>query len=70
MTCQVCGLRLPDPRTVGRKLAQTARLMVGIPDYDNYVAQQRRHNPNAPVMNQRQFLDSPASPPRSFLSLH
>ena len=38
-------------------LRQTGSLMVGIPDYDNYVAQQRRHNPHAPVMTQRQFLD-------------
>ncbi|ENV5721198.1 putative selenoprotein, partial [Neisseria gonorrhoeae] len=28
----------------------TANLMAGVPDYENYVAQQRKHNPNAPVM--------------------
>ena len=27
----------------------TANLMAGVPDYENYVAQQRKHNPNAPV---------------------
>ena len=28
----------------------TANLMAGVPDYENYVARQRRHNPDAPVM--------------------
>ena len=31
----------------------TANLMAGVPDYENYVAQQRRHNPNAPVMSEQ-----------------
>lgn len=35
----------------------TGSLMVGVPDYANYVARQRRHNPNAPVMSEQQFLD-------------
>lgn len=26
----------------------TANLMAGVPDYENYVAQQRKHNPNRP----------------------
>ncbi|MCP1659944.1 YbdD/YjiX family protein [Neisseria perflava] len=44
-----------------KRIWQTARLsanlMAGVPDYDNYVAQQRKHNPNAPVMSKLQFLD-------------
>lgn len=35
----------------------TANLMVGVPDYENYVARQRQHNPNAPVMTELQFQD-------------
>ena len=35
----------------------TANLMVGVPDYENYVAQQRKHTPNAPVMTELQFQD-------------
>lgn len=35
----------------------TANLMVGVPDYQNYVKQQRKHNPNAPVMTEQQFQD-------------
>ncbi|WP_159991875.1 CstA-like transporter-associated (seleno)protein [Pelistega ratti] len=35
----------------------TMNLMAGIPDYDNYVAQQRKYNPDAPVMNKKEFLE-------------
>ncbi|UOO76030.1 putative selenoprotein [Neisseria sp. Dent CA1/247] len=35
----------------------TANLMAGMPDYENYVARQRKHNPNAPVMTKLQFQD-------------
>lgn len=38
-------------------VCKTAHLMVGVPDYANYVAQQRKHNPNAPVMTELQFQD-------------
>lgn len=34
-----------------------ANYMVGVPDYDRYVAIQRKHNPNAPVMSKLEFLD-------------
>lgn len=34
-----------------------AGLMAGMPDYQNYVARQRKHNPNAPVMTELQFQD-------------
>lgn len=40
-----------------RTIRHTASLMAGVPDYANYVAQQRKHNPNAPVMSESQFLD-------------
>ena len=56
MTCQVCGLRLPDPKEVGRKLAQTARLMVGVPDYDVYVAHREVNHPDEPVMTREEFF--------------
>lgn len=39
-----------------RKLAQTARLAVGIPDYDGYVAHRRAHHPGEPVMSREQFV--------------
>jgi uncharacterized short protein YbdD (DUF466 family) len=35
---------------------QTARLMVGIPDYDTYVAHRRAHHPGEPVMSYTEFF--------------
>ena len=35
---------------------QTARLMVGIPDYDTYVAHRRAHHPGERVMNYAEFF--------------
>ena len=36
---------------VWRRAVQTARLMVGIPDYDTYVAHRRAQHPGDPVMS-------------------
>ena len=36
--------------------AQTARLMVGIPDYGAYVAHRRATHPDAPVMSYEEFF--------------
>ncbi len=55
MAC-LCGLRLPDPREVGRKLTQTARLMVGVPDYDVYVAHREANHPDESVMTREEFF--------------
>ena len=38
-----------------RRLAQTARLAIGIPDYESYVAHRRMHHPGEPVMNREEF---------------
>jgi len=35
---------------------QTARLMVGIPDYDTYVAHRRARHPGEPVMSYQEFF--------------
>lgn len=40
----------------GRYLAQGMRLMVGLPDYDAYVAHMGRTHPGAPVMSYEQFF--------------
>ena len=40
-----------------RNACIAANYMAGIPDYDRYVAQQRKHNPNAPVMTRSQSVD-------------
>jgi uncharacterized short protein YbdD (DUF466 family) len=36
--------------------AQMARLMVGIPDYDTYVAHRRASHPGQPVMTYEEFF--------------
>ena len=38
------------------RAVQTARLMVGIPDYDTYVAHRRAHHPREPVMSYGEFF--------------
>ena len=35
---------------------QTARLMVGVPDYERYVAHRRAHHPAEPVMSYAEFF--------------
>lgn len=37
-------------------LSQSARLMVGVPDYDNYVAQRAISHPGEPVMSHEAFF--------------
>lgn len=39
-----------------RKCAQTARLAVGIPDYEAYVAHRRAHHPDEPAMSREEFF--------------
>ena len=35
--------------------AKTARLMVGVPDYDNYVKHRQSGHPDEPVMSYKEF---------------
>jgi uncharacterized short protein YbdD (DUF466 family) len=39
-----------------RFLSQSGRLMVGVPDYDNYVAQMAINQPGEPVMSYEAFF--------------
>jgi len=39
-----------------KKLLEMLRLMVGIPDYDRYVAHRRQHHPDEPVMDYPSFF--------------
>ena len=44
---------------------RAARLMVGVPDYETYVAHRRAKHPNEPIMSYRGVLPrTPASPLR------
>ena len=35
---------------------KTARLMVGVPDYDTYVAHRQAHHPEEPIMTYVEFF--------------
>ena len=43
-------------RFVWGRMVQTARLMVGVPDYDNYVAHRKAHHPEEPIMSYVEFF--------------
>ncbi len=40
----------------GRRLREGARLMIGVPDYDTYVAHMRAAHPDRPVMSYAEFF--------------
>ncbi|MFL5350819.1 MAG: YbdD/YjiX family protein [Hyalangium sp.] len=40
-----------------RKAVQTARLIIGVPDYDTYVEHMRAHHPERPVMSYPEFFN-------------
>ena len=39
-----------------RRAVQTARLMVGLPDYETYLAHRLAHHPSEPVMSYVEFF--------------
>jgi uncharacterized short protein YbdD (DUF466 family) len=41
---------------VGRDIAKTARLMVGMPDYQTYVAHRQSRHPGEPIMSYEEFF--------------
>ena len=43
-------------RALRRGLLRSARLAVGVPDYDNYIAHRRAHHPGEPVMSYPEFF--------------
>ena len=47
---------LKEIASLGQYLGQTARLMVGVPNYDTYVAHQRREHPDQPVRGYEAFF--------------
>ena len=40
----------------GKRLREGARLMIGVPDYDTYVAHMREAHPDRPVMTYAEFF--------------
>jgi uncharacterized short protein YbdD (DUF466 family) len=55
MICHCFG-RSFDVGVLGRRLLETANLMVGVPDYDAYVAHVRTVHPGAAVMTREAFF--------------
>ena len=47
---------MTNARSLWRWAVQTARLMVGVPDYDTYVAHRKMHHPEAPIMSYVEFF--------------
>ena len=45
-----------DLSKLGTYLGQAARLMVGLPDYDTYVAHVKTTHPERPVMSYEEFF--------------
>ena len=45
-----------DLRQAGRYLGQAMRLMVGLPDYDNYVSHMQATHPDRHVMTYEEFF--------------
>lgn len=43
-------------RILLRRLRETAHLMVGLPDYQRYVAHRRARHPGEPVMSRSEFV--------------
>jgi uncharacterized short protein YbdD (DUF466 family) len=47
---------MTDIRTAWAWAVKAARLMIGVPDYDTYVAHRRAHHPDEPVMSYAEFF--------------
>ncbi len=55
MICRCFG-RSFDLSRIGRRLSETADLMVGVPDYDAYVAHLSVRHPEAEAMTREVFF--------------
>ena len=53
MTCRSCSR---SALSLGRLLSQTAKLMVGVPDYGAYVAHSLEAHPDRTPMTREQFV--------------
>jgi len=50
------GANLADLLTMKEWTVRTARLMVGVPDYQTYVAHRRQAHPDKPIMSYEEFF--------------
>lgn len=47
---------MTELRTAWTWAVQAARLMIGVPDYDTYVAHRRANHPDEPIMSYTEFF--------------
>jgi uncharacterized short protein YbdD (DUF466 family) len=47
---------MPEVRTLGEWMVRTARLMIGIPDYQTYLEHRRAFHPHDPAMTYEEFF--------------
>jgi uncharacterized short protein YbdD (DUF466 family) len=47
---------VPRARLVCELITQTARLMIGIPDYQTYVNHRQNNHPDQPIMTYEEFF--------------
>jgi uncharacterized short protein YbdD (DUF466 family) len=52
----VKNIMLDELEKLGSYLGQTARLMVGLPDYDNYLNHMEKTHPDQAVMSYEEFF--------------
>ena len=56
MTMDRLATSLDHAARAGRYLAQSLRLMVGLPSYDTYVSHMQATHPGAPLMSYEDFF--------------
>jgi uncharacterized short protein YbdD (DUF466 family) len=56
MTCLDCSPSKGKLRAFGLRLRQTAQLMVGQPDYDNYLQHRKMTHPDEKAMTREEFF--------------
>jgi len=47
---------MPDFKSMYSNLKHAGRMLVGMPDYDTYVAHHQAHHPDSPVMSYEEFF--------------
>ncbi len=47
---------MPDILSLKEWTVRTARLMIGIPDYETYVLHRRTYHPDKPIMTYEEFF--------------
>jgi uncharacterized short protein YbdD (DUF466 family) len=52
----VTDLKTAKLNLICKRVVQTARLMVGVPDYENYVQHRRTAHPGGPIMSYEAFF--------------